>query len=137
MTFGRSKRSTGSCRFPAVRDAVDATSSGRVWLRLRRLARTPESPMSSHKLRTGSESGTALGSGAIAGDDNEVERLRRELAEVSRRLQESERRRIDAEARLATPDLQWIGNENGQASRTTSSLDTIYCGGGNTWCPFE
>ncbi len=60
--------------------------------------------MSSHKLRTGSESGTALGSGAIAGDDNEVERLRRELAEVSRRLQESERRRIDAEARLATPD---------------------------------
>jgi alpha-L-fucosidase len=37
----------------------------------------------------------------------------------------------------ATPDLQWIGNENGQASRTTSSLDTIYCGGGNTWCPFE
>ena len=37
----------------------------------------------------------------------------------------------------ATPDLQWIGNENGQASRTTSSLDTIYCGGGKTWCPFE
>jgi alpha-L-fucosidase len=37
----------------------------------------------------------------------------------------------------ATPDLQWIGNENGQASRTTSSLDTVYCGGGKTWCPFE
>lgn len=40
-------------------------------------------------------------------------------------------------ARLATPDLQWIGNENGQASRTTSSLDTTNCGGGNTWCPYE
>ena len=37
----------------------------------------------------------------------------------------------------ATPDLQWIGNENGQASRTTSSLDTVYCGSGKTWCPFE
>ncbi|HEX7506878.1 MAG TPA: alpha-L-fucosidase, partial [Polyangia bacterium] len=37
----------------------------------------------------------------------------------------------------AVPDLQWIGNENGKASRKTSSLDTWNCGGGNTWCPFE
>lgn len=37
----------------------------------------------------------------------------------------------------ATPDLQWVGNENGSGSRTTSSLDTSNCGGGNTWCPFE
>jgi alpha-L-fucosidase len=39
----------------------------------------------------------------------------------------------------ATPDVQWIGNENGQANtnRTTSSLDTSNCGGGNTWCPYE
>jgi len=37
----------------------------------------------------------------------------------------------------ATPDLQWIGNENGQATRQTSSLDTWNCGGGATWCPFE
>jgi len=36
-----------------------------------------------------------------------------------------------------TPDLQWIGNENGQGSRTTSSLNTANCGGGNTWCPYE
>ncbi|HEX7671276.1 MAG TPA: alpha-L-fucosidase, partial [Polyangiaceae bacterium] len=40
-------------------------------------------------------------------------------------------------ARLATPDLQWIGNEEGRASRTTSSLDTTNCGGGATWCPYE
>ncbi len=40
-------------------------------------------------------------------------------------------------ARLAIPDLQWIGNENGQASRTTSSLDTTNCGGGKTYCPYE
>ena len=37
----------------------------------------------------------------------------------------------------AVPDLQWIGNENGQASRKTSSLDTWDCGGGSKWCPFE
>jgi alpha-L-fucosidase len=37
----------------------------------------------------------------------------------------------------AIPDLQWIGNENGQAKRTTSSLDTSMCGGGKTWCPNE
>ena len=37
----------------------------------------------------------------------------------------------------AIPDLQWIGNENGQATRTTSSLDTRNCGNGNNWCPFE
>ena len=37
----------------------------------------------------------------------------------------------------ATPDLQWIGNENGSASRQTSSLDTWNCGSGATWCPFE
>jgi len=34
------------------------------------------------------------------------------------------------------PDLQWVGNENGQATRTTTSLDdTDLCGGGsNRWC---
>ncbi len=37
----------------------------------------------------------------------------------------------------AIPDLQWIGNENGQATRTTSSRDTKNCGNGNTWCPYE
>jgi alpha-L-fucosidase len=37
----------------------------------------------------------------------------------------------------ATPDVQWIGNENGMGSRSTSSLDTTNCGGGNTWCPYE
>lgn len=37
----------------------------------------------------------------------------------------------------ATPDLQWIGNENGMGSRSTSALDTSNCGGGNTYCPFE
>ena len=37
----------------------------------------------------------------------------------------------------AVPDVQWIGNENGQGSRTTSSLDTTNCGGGSTWCPYE
>jgi alpha-L-fucosidase len=37
----------------------------------------------------------------------------------------------------ATPDVQWIGNENGTGSRTTSSLDTSNCGGGSTWCPYE
>jgi alpha-L-fucosidase len=36
-----------------------------------------------------------------------------------------------------TPDVQWIGNENGTGSRSTSSLDTANCGGGNTWCPYE
>jgi alpha-L-fucosidase len=37
----------------------------------------------------------------------------------------------------ATPDVQWIGNENGTGSRSTSSVDTSNCGGGNTWCPYE
>ena len=37
----------------------------------------------------------------------------------------------------ATPDVQWIGNENGQGTRKTSSLDTKNCGGGNTWCAYE
>ncbi len=37
----------------------------------------------------------------------------------------------------AIPDLQWIGNENGQATRTTSSLDTRNCGNGSTWCAYE
>jgi alpha-L-fucosidase len=37
----------------------------------------------------------------------------------------------------ATPDVQWIGNENGMGSRSTSSLDTTNCGGGSTWCPYE
>lgn len=40
-------------------------------------------------------------------------------------------------AKGAIPDLQWIGNENGMASRSTTSLNTEYCGGGKTWCPFE
>jgi len=43
------------------------------------------------------------------------------------------------------PDLQWIGNENGQASRTTSSLDLSHCAalangtlvGTNLWCAWE
>lgn len=37
----------------------------------------------------------------------------------------------------ATPDVQWIGNENGMGSRSTSALDTSNCGGGSTYCPFE
>jgi alpha-L-fucosidase len=37
----------------------------------------------------------------------------------------------------ATPDVQWIGNENGQGTRSTSSLDTKNCGKGSTWCPYE
>jgi len=37
----------------------------------------------------------------------------------------------------AIPDLQWIGNENGTGSRTTSAVDTSNCGGGSTYCPFE
>jgi alpha-L-fucosidase len=37
----------------------------------------------------------------------------------------------------ATPDLQWIGNENGTGSRTTSSVDTSNCGGGKNWCAWE
>ena len=36
-----------------------------------------------------------------------------------------------------TPDVQWIGNENGTGSRSTSSLDTSNCGKGNTYCPYE
>lgn len=37
----------------------------------------------------------------------------------------------------ATPDIQWVGNENGTGSRSTSSLDTTNCGGGNNWCAYE
>jgi alpha-L-fucosidase len=37
----------------------------------------------------------------------------------------------------ATPDLQWIGNENGTGSRSTSALDTSNCGNGTTYCPYE
>ena len=37
----------------------------------------------------------------------------------------------------AVPDLEWIGNENGNANRKTSSLSTDNCGGGNVWCPYE
>jgi alpha-L-fucosidase len=37
----------------------------------------------------------------------------------------------------AVPDLEWIGNEYGQANHATSSLDTHNCGGGNVWCPYE
>ena len=37
----------------------------------------------------------------------------------------------------ATPDLQWIGNENGTGSRSTSALDTSNCGNGSTYCPYE
>jgi alpha-L-fucosidase len=37
----------------------------------------------------------------------------------------------------AVPDLEWIGNEKGQASRTTSSIGGSNCGGGNVWCPYE
>jgi len=37
----------------------------------------------------------------------------------------------------AIPDLQWIGNESGLASRSTSSLDTTNCGGAKAWCPYE
>ena len=37
----------------------------------------------------------------------------------------------------AIPDVQWIGNENGAGSRTTSSLDASNCGGGSRWCPYE
>jgi alpha-L-fucosidase len=35
-------------------------------------------------------------------------------------------------------DAQWIGNEQGLASRTTSSLDTSNCGKqANSWCAWE
>lgn len=35
-------------------------------------------------------------------------------------------------------DLRWIGNENGQASRTSSSVGSVPNGGpSNTWYPFE
>ena len=37
----------------------------------------------------------------------------------------------------ATPDVQWIGNENGTGSRSTSALDTTNCGKGSTYCPYE
>ena len=37
----------------------------------------------------------------------------------------------------ATPDVQWIGNENGTGTRSTSSLDTTNCGKGTTYCPYE
>jgi len=36
-----------------------------------------------------------------------------------------------------TPDVQWIGNENGTGSRTTSSVDTTNCGKGSNYCPYE
>ena len=35
------------------------------------------------------------------------------------------------------PDVQWIGNESGQSTRTASSLDDENCGGNNRWCPNE
>src|ERR1039457_657532 len=52
---------------------------------------------------------------------------------------------MSAENPPSFPDLQWIGNENGQASRTTSSLDLTNCAalldgtmvGKNLWCPYE
>jgi len=49
---------------------------------------------------------------------------------------------IVSQASMETPpaynDIQWIGNENGAASRTTSSLDLANCGGGTgRWCPYE
>ena len=37
----------------------------------------------------------------------------------------------------AVPDVQWIGNENGKASRTTSSLDTSNCGNGRIGAPMN
>ena len=60
--------------------------------------------MSSNNLKPGSEPAKGLGPSASGSGGDELERLRLELAEVSRRLQESERRRLDAEVRLATPD---------------------------------
>jgi alpha-L-fucosidase len=43
-----------------------------------------------------------------------------------------------ADSPPAFPDLQWIGDENGIASRSTSSLDLSDCGGGtNRWCAWE
>jgi alpha-L-fucosidase len=35
------------------------------------------------------------------------------------------------------PDVQWIGNESGQSTRTASSLNDQYCGGKDRWCPNE
>jgi alpha-L-fucosidase len=35
------------------------------------------------------------------------------------------------------PDVQWIGNESGNSSRTVSSLNDRYCYGKNLWCPNE
>ena len=60
--------------------------------------------MSSHNLIPGSGAEPDRGRGAVGAPDNEVERLRRELAETSRRLAESERRRRESEALLATAD---------------------------------
>ena len=51
---------------------------------------------------------------------------------------------IDVRAAASSPpafaDLQWIGNENGLATRTSSSLDVSNCGGSanmNAWCAWE
>ncbi len=48
--------------------------------------------MTSHSLKPRRRPSTKLGRGATGGDGSEVEALRRQLAEVSRRLEESERR---------------------------------------------
>jgi alpha-L-fucosidase len=48
--------------------------------------------------------------------------------------------RAAATSQPAFADLQWIGNENGIASRTSSSLDLSNCGGPvnmNAWCAWE
>lgn len=48
--------------------------------------------------------------------------------------------RAAASSQPAFADLQWIGNENGLASRTSSSLDVSNCGGSanaNAWCAWE
>ncbi len=48
--------------------------------------------------------------------------------------------RAAASAQPAFADLQWIGNENGIASRTSSSLNVSNCGGSanmNAWCAWE
>ena len=48
--------------------------------------------------------------------------------------------RAAATSQPAFADLQWIGNENGIASRTSSSLNVSNCGGSanvNAWCAWE
>ena len=48
--------------------------------------------------------------------------------------------RAAATSQPAFADLQWIGNENGIASRTSSSLNPSNCGGSanmNAWCAWE